>query len=111
MNVVYYGEGYPNFIGWDKTYDEVYKALGIIPDLEIWCGGKGNTKPQYIDNKRILKNPEKYNIPKLILITDFWEIIRDSDVNTYQKPFDRFMNEPRFINLIEKYRADQPLKG
>jgi len=33
------------------------------------------------------------------------------DADTYQKPYDRFMREPRFIALIEKYRTEQPLKG
>jgi len=85
-NVRYYGEGYPNFIGWDATYDDVYKQLNFIPDIELWCGGKGNTKPQYIDNKKILKNITKYKrIPKLILICDYWEIIRDSTIEVYKK--------------------------
>ena len=85
-DVCYYGEGYPNFIGWDKSYDEVYKKINFVPDLEIWCGGKGNTKPQYIDNKKILKNVKKYKyIPKLILITDYWEIIRDSKIKVWNE--------------------------
>ena len=85
-NVCYYGEGYPNFIGWDATYDDVYKQLNFIPDIELWCGGKGNTKPQYIDDKKILKNIAKYKrIPKLILICDYWEIIRDSTIEIYKK--------------------------
>ena len=85
-NVCYYGEGYPNFIGWDATYDDVYKQLNFTPDIELWCGGKGNTKPQYIDNNKILKNITKYNtIPKLILICDYWEIIRDSTIELYRK--------------------------
>ena len=85
-DVCYYGEGYPNFIGWDKTYDDVYEKLDFIPDIELWCGGKGNTKPQYIDDKKILKNATKYkSIPKLILICDYWEIIRDSNIETYKK--------------------------
>jgi len=89
-DIMYYGEGYPNFIGWNKTYTEVFSKLNFVPDLEIWCGGKGNTKPQYIDNKKIIKNAEKYShIPKLILITDFWEIIRDSDLKKYNKREDQ----------------------
>ena len=85
-NVCYYGEGYPNFIGWDTTYDDVYKTLNFTPDIELWCGGKGNTKPQYINDNKILKNITKYKtIPKLILICDYWEIIRNSTLEAYGK--------------------------
>jgi len=85
-NVCFYGEGYPNFIGWDATYDDVYKQLNFSPDIELWCGGKGNTKPQYINDNKILKNVIKYKtIPKLILICDYWEIIRDSNIEVYKK--------------------------
>ena len=84
-NVCYYGEGYPNFVGWDVTYDDVYDLLKFTPDIELWCGGKGNTKPQYINDNKILKNVEKYKtIPKLILICDYWEIIRDSTLERYR---------------------------
>jgi len=83
--VCYYGNGYPNFIGWDVTYEDVYTKLNFIPDIELWCGGPGNTKPQYIDNKKIFNGSEKYkNIPKLILITDFWEIVRDCNIQNWK---------------------------
>lgn len=84
-NICYYGEGYPNFIGWNKTYEEMYKSINFKPDIEIWCGGPGNKKPQYINDSKILKNASQYShIPKLILLCDFWEIIRDSDIKTYK---------------------------
>lgn len=41
-----------------------------------------------------------------------WLILKNGlDATTYQKPFDRFMNEQRFIDLIEKYRTEHPIKG
>jgi len=41
-----------------------------------------------------------------------WLRIRNGiDLTTYQKPINRFMNEQRFIDLIEKYRKEHPLKG
>lgn len=83
-NVKYYGEGYPGFIGWNVDDQDVYKELNFIPDIELWCGGPGNPKPQYISDQFILKNPNK-NIPKLILLCDYWEVMRDCSVSSWLK--------------------------
>lgn len=83
-DVVCYGNGYPNFFGWDISDKEVYERIGFVPDVELWCGGPGNKKPQYINNEYILTNSVK-SIPKFILLTDFWEIVRDCDIGTWLK--------------------------
>ena len=83
-DVRYYGEGYDNFLGWDVSDEDVYNKLDFTPDVELWCGGPGNKKPQYISNDFILKNPNK-KIPKFILLCDYWEIIRDSNVNSWNR--------------------------
>jgi hypothetical protein len=83
-NVYYYGDGYNNFMGWDVEDSVIYNKLGIQPDIELWCGGPGNKKPQYINSQHILKNPNK-NIPKLILITDYWEAVRDCPLSKWKE--------------------------
>ncbi len=42
-----------------------------------------------------------------------WLLLRNGvkPTTTYQKPYDLFVNEQRFIDLIEKYRTERPLKG
>jgi len=70
-----YGAGYPGFGGWDLTDNELYSLIDFTPDMEIWTGGPGNKKPQYINDQFITKGSNK-NIPKLLLLTDFWDIIR-----------------------------------
>jgi hypothetical protein len=77
-----YGEGYPNFIGWEKTDEEVYKALDFTPDVELWCGGPGNKKPQYVNDQFILRSPNP-KVPKLILLCDYWEIVRDLSISSW----------------------------
>jgi hypothetical protein len=75
-DVKFYGKGYDNYIGYDKTDQEVYEKLNFRPDIEIWAGGAGDRKPRYFSDDFILKNPDP-SIPKVILIIDFWEMIRD----------------------------------
>jgi len=91
VEVRYYGEGYDNFLGWEKTDQEVYEHMGFTPDIELWCGGPGNKKPQYIDDKHILRKSNK-NIPKLILLCDYWEIVRDSSVSEWHKREEELKN-------------------
>ena len=79
-----YGEGYDGFLGWDVDDAALYDALEFYPDIELWCGGPGNSKPQYIDSNFILNNPVKM-IPKLILIADYWEIKRDASFARWRK--------------------------
>ena len=81
-NVKCYGSGYPNFIGWDVSDRDVYDELGFTPDIELWCGGPGNPKPQYISNDFILKNPNK-EIPKLILLCDYWDVARSCSLGSW----------------------------
>ena len=81
-DVVCYGDGYENFLGWKISDGEIYEHLGFCPDIELWCGGPGNPKPQYISNEHIASHPIPH-IPKLILLTDFWEIARDSSPATW----------------------------
>lgn len=83
-DVRYYGEGYDNFLGWDVSDEDIYDKLDFVPEVELWCGGPGNKKPQYISNDFILQKPNK-KIPKFILLCDYWEIIRDCDINSWKR--------------------------
>ena len=41
-----------------------------------------------------------------------WLILENgADGPVYENPISLFVNEQRFIDLIEKYRTSQPLKG
>lgn len=83
VEVVNYGDGYPGFMGWNVSDARIYENIGRIPDVELWCGGPGNKKPQYIDGAHITTPlPE---VPKLILLTDFWEIVRDCNVARWRQ--------------------------
>lgn len=83
-DVRHYAEGHPDFLGWDVTDDEVYEKLDFEPDIELWCGGPGNTKPQYIDDGHILRGASN-TIPKLVLLCDYWDVIRHSSRKTWRK--------------------------
>jgi len=82
-DVVNYGAGYEGFMGWNVSDAELYDKMGCKPDIELWCGGPGNRKPQYIDSVHITK-PDP-SVPKLILLTDFWEIVRDCNIQKWKK--------------------------
>lgn len=84
VSLAYYGEGYPDFRGWGITDENCYRSFGgVRPEIELWCGGPGNKKPQYCNNQYILPHPV-HRVPKLILLTDFWEIIRDSSLEAWR---------------------------
>lgn len=78
-----YGNGYPDFIGYNVSDSDIYKKLNFKPDIELWVGGPGNKKPQYI-NSEYISEPIK-DVPKVILLTDYWEIVRDSTIEKWQE--------------------------
>lgn len=101
-----YGDGYEGFLGWDVDDETVYNTLDFFPDIELWCGGPGNTKPQYIDDKCILNNPDK-TVPKVVLLTDYWEIRRDTSVSRWRRREDE-LAEMGVVGYFSFYPQAEP---
>jgi len=121
---------------WDELSGSSYKKYETKSHIATAYNNLGRHDEALVCIKQAISEADYYNVLHVTLAETFaylgeidsfyyrleyvfeggydpkWLILKNGPGSVdYQKPFDYFVNDQRFIDLIEKYRTEEPLKG